>query len=210
MRYDPQKHHRRSIRLKGYDYTSPGSYFVTICTQGHVCLFGQVVDDTMVLNDAGYMVQRVWETIPQRFSTIRSDAYVIMPNHFHAIITITDSNCRGDPCGRPDVVGTNGAGTRPAPTMRDGETGTDRADWPALGDVVGAFKSITTHEYIMGVRNGVRPPFDKRIWQRNYWEHIIRNNRSYEHIKHYVENNPACWEEDRLHPDAPPNPFNQR
>jgi len=209
MRYDPQKHHRRSIRLKGYDYTSPGAYFVTICAQGRVCLFGQVVDADMVLNDAGRMVQRIWETIPGRFPTIRFDAYVIMPNHFHAIITITDPNTgddrlddrdnrRGDPRGRPGV----GADTRPAPTRL--ETGR-----VALGDVVGAFKSITTHEYIIGVRNSVWPPFDKRIWQRNYWEHIIRNDAAYQRIKQYVQENPARWVEDQLHPDAPPNPFNR-
>jgi len=80
---------------------------------------------------------------------------------------------------------------------------------PALGDVVGAFKSITTHEYIIGVRNNVWLPFDKRVWQRNYWEHIIRNNVAYERIEQYIQDNPARWIEDQLHPDAPPNPFNQ-
>jgi REP element-mobilizing transposase RayT len=78
-----------------------------------------------------------------------------------------------------------------------------------LGDVVGAFKSITTHKYIVGVRNNVWPPFNRRVWQRNYWEHIIRNDAAYERIKRYIEHNPARWGEDRLHPDAPPNRFNQ-
>ena len=204
--YDPKKHHRRSIRLKGYDYTSPGAYFVTICTQEHVCIFGDVVDDEMVLNVAGRMVQAIWESIPKRFPTIQSDVHVIMPNHFHAIIVITDAHCRGDPCGRPGARAGTGtrAGTRPAPTVPTGATRR-----PALGDVVGAFKSITTHEYISGVRNKGWPPFDKRLWQRNYWEHIIRNETAYQRIYQYIENNPASWEDDQLHPNAPANPFNR-
>jgi len=229
--YDPQKHHRRSIRLKGYDYASPGAYFVTICTQGHVCLFGDVVDDGMVLNAAGRMVQAVWECIPERFPNVQSDAYAIMPNHFHAIIVLNDiprspaprSPCgddpcgcpdadlapipkpsrRGNPCGCPDAGTTPRAGTRPAPTNPEA------ARRPTLGDVVGVFKSITTHEYIMGVRERGWSPFDGRLWQRNYWEHIIRNDTSYRRIYDYTEHNPALWEEDQLHPDAPPNPFNR-
>jgi putative transposase len=216
MPYDPKKHHRRSIRLKEYDYTSPGAYFVTICTQGHICIFGDVVDGEIVLNAAGRMVQAVWESIPERFPTIQSDVYVIMPNHFHAIIVITDAHRRGDPRGRPGA-GTRhapiGAGTRHAPigaSTRHAPTGaTGATRRPALGNVVGAFKSITTHEYIVGVRNREWPPFNRRLWQRNYWEHIIRNETSYQRIYRYVESNPACWENDQLHPDAPPNPFNR-
>ncbi len=198
MPYDSQKHHRRSIRLKGYGYTSPGAYFVTICTQGHVCIFGDVVDGEMVLNTAGRMVQAVWESIPERFPTIKSDVYTIMPNHFHAIVVIHEPVA----VGATLVVAPNGAGTSPAPTAT-----TVRR--PALGDVVGAFKSITTHEYIVGVRNKGWPPFNKRLWQRNYWEHIIRDENAYQRIYQYIKNNPACWEDDQLHPDAPPNPFNR-
>ncbi|MBN1873621.1 MAG: hypothetical protein JXA33_05280 [Anaerolineae bacterium] len=228
MQYDPQKHHRRSIRLKGYDYALPGSYFVTICAQHFACLFGQVVDGVMILNDAGRMVERVWADIPERFPAVRSDIHVIMPNHFHAIITITAPSSgdtrRGDPCGRPLVIAPDGGdtpdwadtpdgtGTRPAPTMPDRVDTPDRADTPVepvLGEVVGAFKSITTGEYIVGVRTKGWPLFDKRIWQRNYWEHIVCNEREYQRIYDYIENNPACWKKDQLRPDAPPNLFNQ-
>ena len=191
MPYNPQIHHRRSIRLKGYDYASPGAYFVTICTQGRVCRFGHVVNGVMQLNDAGRMVQTAWESIPGRFPNVAGDTYVIMPNHFHAIITIHH------PVGATLVVAPNGAGTSPAPTM------------PTLGGIVGAFKSITTNEYIVGVREMGWSRFDRRLWQRNYWEHIIRTPESHARIVDYIVNNPARWEADQLHPAAPPNPFNQ-
>jgi REP element-mobilizing transposase RayT len=218
MPYDPQKHHRRSIRLKGYDYASPGSYFVTLCTQDRVPRFGRVVDGVMILNDAGRMVAREWAAIPERFPTIRSDAHVIMPNHFHAIITIEYTGERtdqrtGDPRDRPkthdrpktrDRPDASGAGTRPAPTGVG--AGTDR---PTLGNVVGAFKSITTHAYIVGVRSMGWPPFNKRVWQRNYWERIIRDPSEFNRIRRYIQNNPARWTEDQLHPGAPPNSYNR-
>lgn len=209
MPYDPQKHHRRSIRLKGYDYASPGSYFVTLCTQDRVPRFGRVVDGVMMLNDAGRMVAREWAAIPERFPTIRSDAHVIMPNHFHAIITIeyTDERTdergaerRGDPRDRPK--------TRDRPDGVGAGTGTE-TDRSTLGNVVGAFKSITTHAYIVGVRSMGWPPFNKRVWQRNYWERIIRDQPEFNRIRRYIQNNPARWTEDRLHPGAPPNSYNR-
>ena len=87
MTYNPDKHHRRSIRLKDYDYNQPGSYFITICTHEKKCLFGEIVDYEMHLNDAGQIVEALWSKIPQHFPGIELDAYVTMPNHFHGIIT---------------------------------------------------------------------------------------------------------------------------
>jgi len=100
MRYDPEIRHRRSIRLKGYDYACAGAVFVTICTQGRTCLFGEIANNKMVLNDAGMMVQRVWEEMQIRFKGLQLDEYVIMPNHIHAIIMLPDPR-RGEPCVRP-------------------------------------------------------------------------------------------------------------
>ena len=88
MRHPPDRHHRRSIRLKGHDYTQPGAYFVTICTRDRECLFGHVVNGEMRLNDAGRMVRSVWEGLPDRFSGMELDAFVVMPNHVHGIIVI--------------------------------------------------------------------------------------------------------------------------
>ena len=98
MKYDPDKHHRRSIRLKGYDYSQAGAYFVTICTQDRECLFGDVVDGEMRLNDAGQMVHRIWNDLSVKYPDIEMDEFVVMPNHVHGIIMLSG---RGDPCDRP-------------------------------------------------------------------------------------------------------------
>jgi len=179
-KYNPEKHHRRSIRLKGYDYTQPGVYFVNICVQNRECLFGTIVGGEMRLNDAGRMLQATWEQMPQRFPTIKLDTYVVMPNHFHAIVIIV---------GAPLVGAQLGAGTRPAPTAN-----------PSLSGVIGAFKSITTNKYIHQVHNLNWPLFHKRLWQRNYYERIVRNERELDAIRQYIRDNPARWAEDMENP----------
>ena len=97
MMYDPEIHQRRSIRLKGYDYSQAGAYFVTIVAQGRLCLFGDVVDGEMRANDAGEMVWRVWDGMPGRFPSIEMDEFVVMPNHVHGVIIIPP--VIGVPCG---------------------------------------------------------------------------------------------------------------
>ena len=89
MKYDPQKHHRRSIRLKGYDYTSLGAYFITICTHQRHYLFGEIIDGEMRLNQMGQSVQAHWNRLPTHFPHLKIDAFVIMPNHIHGILTLT-------------------------------------------------------------------------------------------------------------------------
>jgi putative transposase len=175
MRYDPDKHHRRSIRLRGYDYRRPGAYFVTICVHGRANLFGAVIAGEMRLNAAGLMIDSEWEALPQRFPALCLDVYTIMPNHFHAIMTLGDA---------------------PATAAR-------------LGDIVGAFKSLTTNGYIRGVCDHGWPPFDRRLWQRNYYEYIIRGEADLARIRDYIRNNPARWDADQLHPAARPKRFNQ-
>ncbi|MBM3189988.1 MAG: hypothetical protein FJZ90_14855 [Chloroflexi bacterium] len=101
MRYDPDRHHRRSIRLRGYDYASAGAYFVTICAQGRMCLFGEIAGREMALNGAGEMVRRLWDELPTRYPGVTLDAFVLMPNHLHGILVImgtasTGSDSRGE------------------------------------------------------------------------------------------------------------------
>ncbi len=103
MRYDPDKHHRRSIRLKDYDYGLLGAYFLSICAQDRLCLFGDIVDDQMVLNDAGEMVETVFSDLSRRFLKIEIEAHVIMPNHCHGIIIVNENDCRGESCIRPGL-----------------------------------------------------------------------------------------------------------
>jgi len=230
MPYDPQRHQRRSIRLRRYDYSQPGGYFVTMVTQGRACMFGEVVDGTMRLNDAGRMVRASWEALPRRFPTVALDAFVVMPNHIHGIIVITANPvgaglvpAHGGTTG--DGVTRNGATTRVAPTAGDGvhhgapdgattrvgRMAGDAADGvardrattrvaPTVGDVVGAFKSWTTVQYVRGVGNRGWMPFDRRLWQRNYYEHIIRNENSLAEIRRYIAENPLRWQEDAENP----------
>jgi REP element-mobilizing transposase RayT len=187
MKYDPQKHHRRSIRLKGYDYSQAGAYYVTIVAQNRACLFGDVVNGEMQLNDAGRMLQEQWAALPQRFPNVELDEFIVMPNHSHGGVVITDeTSIVGAPLvGAPDagIPGTNAE-------ERD----------PALGEIVGAWKSIITDEYIDGVHQSNWQPFDRKLWQRNYWEHIIRDEKELDRIREYIINNPANWESDENNP----------
>jgi putative transposase len=100
MKYNPDIHHRRSIRLRNYDYSLPGAYFVTVCTQDRACLFGNVADDTMRLNDAGRMIEQWWFELNRKFPTVETDEFVVMPNHFHGIVVIP---VRGRPACRPRI-----------------------------------------------------------------------------------------------------------
>jgi len=270
MGYDPNKHHRRSIRLKGYDYTSPGSYFVTICTQDHACTFGEVVDGDMHLNPYGRVVDTYWSRIPRYFPHVMLDTWVVMPNHIHGIIVITDApalegdesppvderghGCRGEAIlESPPATGHDSESASsfislgqmgiasplpesPPATGHDSESKpsstsmdpagiasplqtslsrqTSRHPTPpsrphgvpsgSLGAIVGNVKSITARRI-----NRMKHTPGGRVWQRNYWEHIICDERVYQRICQYIEDNPALWEEDQLHPDAPPNPFNR-
>jgi len=174
MKFDPQKYHRHSIRLKEYDYSQAGAYFVTIVVQNRECRFGEIENREINLNEAGKMIVEQWNALPERFPNIELDVCQVMPNHFHGIVVIT----------APVVV------TLVTPHTKA----------PKLGDVIGAFKSITTHEYILGVDNKNWPRFYKRLWQRNYYEHIIRNEADLKRIRNYIMSNSANWDEVKEHP----------
>ena len=181
MRFDPERLHRRSIRLKGYDYSQPGAYFITICTQDRACLFGEVVDGEMRLNDAGQMVQDVWDELPAFYPSVQTDAFIVMPNHIHGIIILVGA----DPCVCPDEIG--------QPQMI--------APRLSLPDVVHRFKTMTTKRYIDGVKKFGWTPFRRRLWQRNYYEHIIRNDHALQRIREYIWTNPLRWHLDRENPN---------
>ena len=178
--YNPDRHRRRSLRLKGYDYTQAGAYFVTVVVQEKLPLFGVVVDGKMQLNAAGEMVQRIWDAMPNRFPSIVMNAFIAMPNHIHGIIAV----------GAPLVGALVGARSFNDETITKVQ----------LGDVVGAFKSLTTVEYVRGVRAGGWAPFHGRLWQRNFYEHIVRTDESLEKIHQYILDNPANWLHDRENP----------
>jgi len=192
MTYDPRKHHRRSIRLPGYDYTQPGAYFVTFVAHDRECLFGDVVDGVMRLNAFGEIVRDEWfrTAVVRPYVMLDPDEFVVMPNHVHGIIWITGG--RGDPVGRPyDPVG------RPHDNDRDDQ----RPHGPAAGSVgaiIGQIKSIAAKRI-----NALRGTPAAPVWGRNYYEHIIRYETSLSRIRRYIAANPSRWAEDHEHPRHP-------
>ena len=152
MTYNPEIHHRRSIRLREYDYSQEGLYFVTVCTYQRQCLFGEIIDGKMNLNDMGRMVEEQYRLLEDKYPSIVCRDYVVMPNHFHCVIQLTSGNTA------------------------------------KLGQIVGFFKYRTMK------CSSFPPP----LWQRNYYEHIIRDRNSYADIVAYIQHNPMNWMTDEL------------
>jgi putative transposase len=218
MKFDPIIHHRRSIRLKGYDYRQAGGYFVTMVTQGRAMLFGEVVNGEMILNPAGEMIVRWWLELPNKFPNVNVDIFMPMPNHFHGNIFILDGGY-ADPPVRADLrVGpadcaNDSASAEIFPGERGGHVGSPQpaqSDSPQqrfnapLSQMIQWFKTMTTNEYIRGVKQLGWKPFNGRVWQRNYYEHIIRNDTELDRITRYIESNPARWSDDRENPEHKP------
>ncbi len=191
MTYNPDIHNRRSIRLKGYDYSQAGAYFVTICVQKRECLFGQIADREMALNDAGRMVERWWDELNNKFPQSETDEYMIMPNHFHGIIV------------------TVGADLRVCPNQTGAHQQTGAHAGAPLPKIVQWFKTMTTNEYIRGVKKHHWPSFPGKLWQRNYYEHIVRDEIELHRIREYIVNNPLQWELDRENPNMATNTTGQ-
>lgn len=194
MKYDPKIHHRRSIRLKGYDYSRAGLYFITICTQNHVHFFGHIENGQMVLNDAGRMIEKWYNELENKYPDKHCHEMVVMPNHFHCII----ENISGEHVIRPE----NDERGRPENDergQRENQYGLDNKKYNAtIGDAMDWFKTMTTNDYIRGVKIMGWQRFDGKLWQRNYWEHIIRDERAYNTISEYIINNPVNWDKDSL------------
>jgi REP element-mobilizing transposase RayT len=204
------KRNRRSIRLQNFDYSKNGMYFVTICLQQRILrptrnagqarieegrarrpaptgipCFGDVVDGKMVLNDVGQMVWDTWNGLPEFYPGIYMDSFVVMPDHIHGLIAIEKHNISDT-----DTVG---AGLRARPALRVGPfSNTDNIN---LASIVGGFKSFTTRRYTQGVKEHDWIPFTKRLWQRGFYETIIRNEEFYQNRLHYIAENPAKWEQ---------------
>ncbi|HWQ11244.1 MAG TPA: transposase [Roseiflexaceae bacterium] len=160
MPYDPNRHRRRSIRLRGYDYAQAGAYFVTICTNVRAPWFGMVSGGAVQLSAPGDMVAAWWREVTARFPPVDLDEYVVMPDHLHGIVLLR----------------------------------AEASQRVALGTVVQWFKTMTTNAYIRGVRERGWPPFEGRLWQRNYYERIIRDDEELAGVRRYIAENPAYWE----------------
>jgi putative transposase len=177
MPYDPNIHYRRSVRLQGYDYSRGGAYFVTICTQDRARLLGEVIGSHIHVSAAGQMIAEMWAGLPVRFPMFVGDAFIVMPDHLHGVLILLDKV---------------GEGVKPAEVgdMNDHPRGTLPG---TIGRILQAFKSISTHSYIQGVEQQGWPPFAGRLWQRDYYEHIIRSEQALERFRVYIDANPARW-----------------
>ncbi|MDX2213724.1 MAG: transposase [Oculatellaceae cyanobacterium bins.114] len=249
MKYNPDKHHRRSIRLKGHDYTSPGAYFITLCVHQRECLFGEIVNGEMQLNEFGKLVDAHWQRLPSHFPNLKLDMFVVMPNHLHGILVITEPPCRGaaldhssstltenlnsnatpQPNRSPNSGVAFGQGRShklkdklpnaapqpkrsPNPGVAFGQGRSHKlkdklpnaAPLPprltkgSIGAIVLNFKSITTRRI-----NQMRQIRGVPLWQRDYYDRIIRDEKALKFIRQYIQNNPLLWEQDQLHLDNP-------
>ena len=158
------QHRRKSPRLTDYDYSQEGAYFVTICTQNRLCLFGEVADDVMQLNAAGMMVEGCFDELQSRFASLKVDCQVVMPNHVHAILILNDQSV--------SVV--------------------KAVQW---------YKSKTTNGYMKGVKTSDWQPFPSKLWQRSFYDHVIRHDADLSRIREYISVNPAKWALDKNNPD---------
>jgi REP element-mobilizing transposase RayT len=215
-RYNPEIHHRRSIRLKGYDYSQAGLYFITICVQDRTCLFGKVVNGEMELNEAGKIAVSCWVEIPAHFPNATLHEYVVMPNHIHGIIELSGTSV-GAKNISPEIGTENetfGIGTKNISTenrignetVRIGaknfspqppeplksESSRPRGTSQTIGSVVRGFK--------IGVTKWLHQNSNvHHVWQRDYYEHIIRDELSYIRITDYITDNPAKWQDDKFY-----------
>ena len=203
MKFDPRIHHRRSIRLPGYDYSQPGAYFMTIVTQGRAALFGDVCNGAMQLSQMGQIAGKWWRLIPDHFPNVELGAFVVMPNHVHGIVILREYLGRGEVSTPP--VSTPPVSTPVIPTPQGDETSplrgrtigdeTSPIRGPTLGQVVAYYKYQTAQQINMmsGSPGG-------RVWQRNYYEHIIRTDEEYQRIHLYIESNIDNWATDNQNP----------
>jgi putative transposase len=181
--------HRKSPRLSDYDYSQAGAYFVTVCVQGRLYLFGKIVDGNMRLNPAGQILGKWWRELERKFPSLKiDDYYVVMPNHFHGIVWVPEE----EPCCRPNPIVS--PANSPLPPAKGGHTG------PPLQRIVQWFKTMTTNNYIHGVKEYGWQPFKGILWQRSFYEHVIRNDEALNRIREYIQTNPQRWDLDRENP----------
>jgi putative transposase len=165
---------RKTIRLKDYNYSLPGTYFATICVQGHECILGNILGEEMQLSPQGKIAETCWQQLPEHFPNVALDEFVCMPNHIHRIIIIQELD---------EKFSRRGEVTSPLPL-------------PTLGKVVAYYKYQSTKQM-----NAITGNIGAKIWQRNYYEHIVRNSKELDNVRRYILGNPAMWGLDVEHPE---------
>ncbi len=186
MTFDPERRHRRSIRLPAYDYSQAGAYFVTLCAYNRECLFGNIVDGAMHLNEAGEIVAYEWTRSSEIRREVGLDEWVLIPNHFHGIVVLAeaegpDGHAEEERTGRPEEGRTGRAPLRRRPR--------------SLSSLIAGFKATSTRR-----TNDLRRTPGTPIWQRNYYEHVIRSEASLHAIRRYISENPLRWANDEENP----------
>lgn len=176
---------RKRLRYEGYDYRKMGAYFVTLCIEDGLPLLGRTECDTITLTDAGNMVTELWHALPDTFPNVKLDEFVVMPNHLHFIVWLTESLSQQ----------TSAMNDEPNLSMNTKKMN------PSLSDVMQWFKSLTTAKYRHGVHTFGWPVFPGRLWQRGYYEHIVRSDDALHAIRRYIQGNPQRWNLDRYHPN---------
>lgn len=216
-KYNPNIHHRRSIRLKGYDYSSEGLYFITICCHNKVCLFGHVVNGAMVLNEYGQVAFNEWIKTPEIRPNVELGEFIVMPNHIHGIIRITrrgESHSPNIESNTPDSEShsSDGRGVLNTPDFMGESNTPDFGDDYKMGESVSPQRyspqlrgpSQTIGAIVRGYKSAVTKKLNalgvgRKVWQRDYYEHIIRNEQSYYNISKYIVNNPSKWSDDKFY-----------
>ena len=182
MTYTPAKHHRRSIRLKGYDYSQPGLYFITLCCQNRICRFGHIENGETILNELGLVAYNEWLKTAEIRKNVELGEFIVMPNHFHAIVRLLGRGELYSPDNTNEFHSPDNLGVFDTPLHSPSQT---------IGAIVRGYKSSVTKQ--LGILG-----FTEKIWQRNYHERIIRDEQSYLKISEYIINNPANWNVDSL------------
>jgi REP element-mobilizing transposase RayT len=193
MPFNPNIHHRQSVRLRGFDYAKEGFYFVTICVQNRVCLFGDVQNKSMILNQYGEIAHRKWEQLPQHWPHIKLGAFQIMPNHLHGIIILE----------RPateDAVGMETQLSKACdPAHEDARF--SQIQWatrPTLGQIVGAYKSLVANECLKWQKENQPDLWLEQVWQRGFHEKVISTTEALDNISRYILRNPQDWQNDQF------------
>ena len=194
MAFNPDIHHRQSIRIANLNYSQPGAYFITVCTHQRKNLFGEIIDGNMFLNAVGLIAHDCWREIPEHFPMVAVDEFIVMPNHMHGIIVIPERS-RGTACRAQEKCRAQDKDAESQGTACRAPTG-EQFGKPIAGSIatiIRSFKSASTKS-INILRNSPGTP----SWQRNYWERIIRNEREMQMVCQYIGNNPAQWQHDDL------------
>jgi putative transposase len=201
MAYDPLIHNRKSIRLRGYDYTRPGGYFITIVTHQRMRLFGDIGNGEMRLNELGEIAADCWRAIPDHFPSTAIDDFVVMPDHMHGIVVIHENDQPRGNVGTRDHVrgivgirnhdqprGVVGATHWVAPAGSNARRNGSTLIAGSIGAIVAQFKCASAKRI-----NAIRGTPAVPVWQRNYYERIIRNDDELARIRQYIRNNPMRW-----------------